>query len=330
MSNPEKNSDYADLISRYLSGEASEAEVQQLEDWVLENEEHQATFIAARKTWILAGMGKAEDSIEVQEAWDKMRTEIRPQGQVVPMRSSGRFWLGIAAGVAVVILVGLGILWNGRQSVWTEVVAEGRVMLVELPDGTRVNLNRGSLLRYPTQLSKGERKVVLIGGGFFEVEKDENRPFIVDAKPVQVEVLGTSFYVDARPSEPAVQVIVESGEVRVSAAGKQEELGAREKAVFTKNTETLSPVANADENYRSLLTDALVFENSPIEEVVFALKRHFGVEMSIDIPDTSNCGVTATYENQSLDALLLILETTLGIAVTREDGQILLSATACR
>lgn len=330
MSNPKQNSNYADLISRYLSGMASDAEVQRLEDWVLADEEHKATFLAAKKTWILAGMGQETSAIDVEKAWKHTQQLTQQTGKVAPMRGRRRWWLSVAAGAAILIVAALGLIWNSRQQAWTEVVAQRTVMSVDLPDGTRVNLNRGSRLRYPTKTPSTERRVQLTGGAFFEVERNVDRPFIVEATPLEVEVLGTSFYVDARPTEPAAQVIVESGQVRVSAQGQQTELAASEKVIFTKSTGELSPAENTDQNYRSLITDALVFDNSSIQEVVFALKRHFGVEMTTEITDPTNCEITATYENKSLEAILLILESTLGIEVTRQDGQILLSAAGCR
>lgn len=329
MSNPEKNSNHADLISRYLSGEASDAEVQQLETWVLAAAENKAIFVKAKKAWVLTGMERDRTKVDVEKAWKQTQLTLGNKGKVVPLRRR-RLWIAIAASVIILVVAGLGIIWNGSRSAWKEVVADQTALFASLPDGTGVNLSPGSRLQYKFGTTSAERRVVLRGGAFFDVESKKDRPFIIEADGVEVEVLGTSFYVDARSDEPEVQVMVESGQVRVRAAGQQEELEAEDKIVFRKATSELLPEKNEDQNFRSIVTNDLIFNNSPLAEVLFVLKRHFGVNIVANIADTSKCEIGATYEDQSLNAILLILETTWGIEVIRQDGQIQLRGAGCR
>ncbi|MBX2870460.1 MAG: FecR domain-containing protein [Saprospiraceae bacterium] len=331
MSNPERNSNYADLISRYLSGEASDAEVQTLEDWVLADEENKASFVAAKKAWVLAGMRREQSKVDVEGVWQKTQQLLEKDAPVVPLQAKRprRLWLGIAAGVLILVAVGLGILWNSGGSSWEEVIADQGTRTTELPDGTLISLNQGSRMRYRIPAS-GERRVQLFGGALFDVKRAVERPFIIEAGPVKVEVLGTSFYVDAREEEPEVQVIVESGEVKVSAADKEQNLRQNDQVAFNKGTAELITIEKVDENYRSLINNDLIFKGTPIDEAVFAMNRHFGTHISVAITDTSNCEIDATFEDQSLDAILLILESTFGIEVNRQGDQIILSGDSCR
>lgn len=330
MSNPDRNSNFADLISKYLSGNASDAEVQTLEEWVLADEENRASFVAAKKAWVLAGMQQETSQVNVEGIWQKTQQIIRKDAPVVPMKPRRqRRWLWIAASLLILVAVGLGILWTSNNSGWEEVVAVNGTRSTELPDGTLISLNQGSMMRYRIP-ANGERQVQLFGGALFDVKRAEEQPFVIEAGPVQVEVLGTSFYVDARESEPAVQVIVESGQVKVSGGGRDAELEENEQIAFNKATGSLFPLEREDNNYRSLISNELIFTNTPIEEAVFALNRHFGANISIVITDTSDCEIDATYENQPLDAILLILESTLGIEVLRQNNQITLSGEGCR
>lgn len=331
MSNPERNSNYADLISKYLSGNASDAEVQTLEEWVLADAENKAAFVAAKKAWVLAGMKEETSQVNIEDIWQKTQQLLEQDAPVVPLkgRRQRRQWLWIAASLLILVDVGLGILWTSNRTGWEEVIASQGATTTELPDGTRISLNQGSSMRYRIPAS-GERQVQLFGGALFDVERAEERPFVIDAGPIQVEVLGTSFYVDARETEPAVQVIVESGEVRVSGGGQETDLQENDQIVFEKATGGLSPLDKADDNYRSLISNELTFTNTPIDDAVFALNRHFGTNISIAITDTSDCEIDATYTDQSLDAILLILESTLGIEVLRQNDQIVLSGESCR
>lgn len=331
MSNPERNSNHADLISRYLSGNASDAEVQALEKWVLADKENKEVFVAAKKAWVLAGMQQEQTQVDVEGIWKKTQQMLEGEAEVVPLRPKRqrRFWLQIAAGVLILIAVAVGILLNINESEWEEIIAGQETNRTELPDGTLVSLNQGSRMRYRIP-ANGKRQVQLFGGALFDVKRAVERPFVIEAGPVQVEVLGTSFYVDARENAPEVQVIVESGKVSVSGGGKEAELQEEDQIAFNKATGDLSPLDEVDNNYRSLVSNALVFNETPIEEAVFALNRHFGANISIAITDLSDCEIDATYEDQALEAILVILERTLGIKVLRQDDQIVLSGAGCR
>ena len=84
-----------------------------------------------------------------------------------------------------------------------------------LADGSKVYLNSESRLRFPTRFEGKERRVYLEGEGYFEVARDSAKPFIVEAKEVDVRVLGTSFNVNTYVSERAIRTTLVSGKVRV-------------------------------------------------------------------------------------------------------------------
>src|SRR5690606_16707760 len=86
---------------------------------------------------------------------------------------------------------------------------------VILPDGTKVWLNAESSLKYPTVFSSKERKVELLGEGYFEVAKNENSPFIVITEDQAVTVLGTHFNINSYTKYNTETTLVE-GSVKVS------------------------------------------------------------------------------------------------------------------
>lgn len=89
----------------------------------------------------------------------------------------------------------------------------GEQVQVVLQDGTVIQLNSDTRLRYPRKFGLFSRSVELWEEGFFVVAKDKKRPFIVDLKGVEVKVTGTKFNVKAYPSEPNVWVTLEEGGV---------------------------------------------------------------------------------------------------------------------
>ncbi|MBS1563690.1 MAG: FecR domain-containing protein, partial [Bacteroidetes bacterium] len=88
-----------------------------------------------------------------------------------------------------------------------------------LPDGTNVWLNAASAIRYPTAFTGAERTVEISGEAYLEVAKNKTQPFIVRAAGTNIEVLGTSFNINAYPDEPAQNTTLVEGSVRVTGAG---------------------------------------------------------------------------------------------------------------
>lgn len=87
---------------------------------------------------------------------------------------------------------------------------------VILPDGSVVCLNSGSVLKYdPAFLRKKNREVYLIGEGYFEVQKNPEKPFIVHADDINVKVLGTVFNVRSYPEDSEIEVSLIKGKVNV-------------------------------------------------------------------------------------------------------------------
>lgn len=93
---------------------------------------------------------------------------------------------------------------------------KGRQFTLLLPDGTRVWLNAASSIRYPTAFTGKEREVQMTGEVYFEVAKNKQMPFRVNAgNHVEVEVLGTGFNVNAYENEAGIAATLLEGSVRV-------------------------------------------------------------------------------------------------------------------
>ncbi|MCB0841410.1 MAG: FecR domain-containing protein, partial [Bacteroidetes bacterium] len=178
----------------------------------------------------------------------------------------------------------------------------------ELTDGSVVNLNKTSSIRYSQEKESGARRVQLEGDAFFDVKRDEQHPFIIQTQGVEIEVLGTAFYVDSRKDQPEIQVIVESGSVSVTAGGSSEVLAANEKAVFVKENQELMKVINQDPNFASLKTNVLKFDSTRMEEVVFALNRQFRANISLENENQKECLLNGTYNNLPLDSILIYID----------------------
>ena len=147
--------------------------------------------------------------------------EAAPGAAGSAMTGSAAAQAGVAANAAVV--------YN------TMTTPRGRQFRVVLPDGSNVWLNAASTIRYPTAFAGDRRTVELSGEAYFEIAKDSRRPFVVTAKDMHVQVMGTAFNLMAYPDEAAVNTTLVNGAVRVATGKSSLLLNADEQACLPDN-----------------------------------------------------------------------------------------------
>ena len=333
MSESNTHIDYFALIPKYLSGNASDSEVKLLEDWVLADSANKAQFNAFKKAWILSSIKMDDPQINVVQEWKSTAAQLFPEAKTVSLQPKANrrtsFLFRIAAAVTVLMVASIWLFqyFNGGESM--ELATQNTVAENRLPDGSQIAMNQYSQLKYAPSINKKFRRVELTGDAFFEVERDTARPFVITAENVEIEVLGTAFYVDAREDQSQVQVIVQSGTVSVKAGSQQVILTANEIGIYDKNTGDLTKKVNEDVNYMAWKTGFLVFESSNLERVVFDLNRKFHSKISIAKPELNTCEITATFDHQSLETTVKIIEKTLHIQAERTGEQIVFSGRGC-
>lgn len=134
--------------------------------------------------------------------------------QTRPVRKLTLFRMGIAATVALLILSTIYVLFRPEPRMLVFVNQTASVQSVVLADGTRVWVNRGSMLEYPESFGKAERVCRLRNGeAFFDVVRNPAQPFRVETGAFSVRVLGTSFNI--RLGRATASVTVATGKVKV-------------------------------------------------------------------------------------------------------------------
>lgn len=92
----------------------------------------------------------------------------------------------------------------------------GRQSHLTLSDGTRIWVNAGSKLVYPTLFHGDTREIHVDGEVYMEVAHDPSHPFIVHSGTMNVKVLGTKFYLSSYGEEHSREVVLLSGAVSVA------------------------------------------------------------------------------------------------------------------
>lgn len=161
------------------------------------------------------------------------------------------------------------------------VIPRGGEYVLTLADGTSVCLNAGSKLRFPVQFSGNMRRVELEGEGYFQVVRDEKKPFVVEASGVNITVLGTEFNVSNYPENLNVQTTLVEGSVKVVSErdGDVYILQPGEQAVFDKSSGELH-VAAVDVSYATAWKEGrLRFRDRPLKEIMDFISRWYDVDV---------------------------------------------------
>lgn len=171
----------------------------------------------------------------------------------------------------------------------TLVIPYGSRSNITLADGTRVWLNAGSRLIYPSRFVDKTREVFLSGEAFFEVEKSEKQPFTVKTADMQLEVLGTKFNVSAYPEDFAVLTTLAEGsvEIKSTSVAKREKgvlLVPGQMAYFNKKTmQTQVQKVNLEE-YTGWTEGLFYFSNTDFNRVIKKLERFYNIQFQFDDP----------------------------------------------
>ena len=151
---------------------------------------------------------------------------------------------------------------------------------VLLPDGTRVWLNASSTLVYPSRFPDDKRKVEIVGEAYFEVAADPDRPFFVASADQVVQVLGTTFNINAYPDEQGVTTTLVNGAVKVKGGGGFVVLSPGEAAVSEggRVKKTIVDVSAAT----AWKSDRFYFDNTSLEVMMRQLSRWYDIDIEYE------------------------------------------------
>src|SRR5690625_1531128 len=242
---------------------------------------------------------------------------------------------------ASLLIVMLGSAWitqkhvtNGPVNELSEILetrelvaGDGEWASYLLADGSKVILHAGSRLHIPVSFGMDNRQVHLEGEAYFEVEPDEQYPFIVSTDHSYTRVLGTRFLVQSWAEEGGeVEVIVAEGRVAVGKNGSSHPDLQRE-VVLTGNQH--GKLSGSEELVVTDLEDAdwylgwtegrLIFNDRPLKDVIFRLERWYAVNIVAE-DDIGDCRITAELDySWPMDEVMKSIALTLELELEIED-----------
>lgn len=177
-------------------------------------------------------------------------------------------------------------------------VPYGKTFKLTLSDGTVINLNSGTTLRYPEQFGvNGKRIVYLTGEAFFEVAKDKEHPFIVNANQAAIEVLGTKFNVSAYPENPSVNSVLVEGSIQMyetENASNAVLLKPNQMATWQNNSRKITTKSVDPTFYSAWTKGELTFNDTPFSTITKIIQRTYDVEIINKNSDLAKQNFTGT------------------------------------
>ncbi len=324
---------YTELIGRYLAGELSDQEQEQLMNWVNAAPEHRMLFEELTTIWNSAETTEAPAPEGADDVWNAIEEKLEPKG----MRKIGGAhknyrWFRMAA--AILLLLG-AVFWLNSDFFYSKeeiaVLQTGpdENKQYELPDGSTILLNERTKLTYVKSFE--QRHVTLEGEAFFEVAKKEGAEFTVVSGPTETVVLGTAFNVRAYPQEDRVEVTVAHGKVafKEKKSDQQQLLEKGKRAVYEKKEKIMRTEANTDQNVMAWKSKRFLFDDTPVGQVIETLERYYHIRIEVENPAILNCTFNGEFVDPELKPLLETLSFGLNLTVEENGKNYVFSGAGC-
>jgi ferric-dicitrate binding protein FerR (iron transport regulator) len=239
------------------------------------------------------------------------------------MRST---FIRVAAVALIILGIGSVTLYLNNSGYLTKKISvvtniEEKNVIVNLPDGSKISLNRNSELSYRESFGKRARNVKLAGEAFFEITPDASKPFIIDAGKADVKVVGTSFNVITNNTESVVEVYVKTGKVILSDKSGSQSIALEPGFVGKMDSKISGKTHNDNPNYLSWNTGLLVYERQKLDVVFKDLKRVYNMDIVADDPEIPEYPWNSPIDNATEDTIIQLICGSFNLSYTK-DGNV--------
>lgn len=189
---------------------------------------------------------------------------------------------------------------------------------VTLPDGTKVWLNAASSITFPAAFAQHERQVKVSGEVYLEVTQIARQPFMVTARDVTVNVLGTSFNINAYNDETYTKITLVTGSVKVKAHSREWQLKPGQQAAV--NDTIVNIQAHTDiEQILAWKNGLFNFNGADLPAVMRQLERWYGIQVRYEGPVPGIIFKGEMYKNVNLSDVFEMLKA-MGVKFTLQDS----------
>lgn len=267
----------------------------------------------------------AEDSfaseVNLKNEWNRLLGSIQKENKPVgKTRIIGKY-LQMAAGYAAAVLVGAALVFVFTHTRTLPEQVQGGSFIVQtdnsdrsftqLPDGSRIWLNKGTKIEYNQQFGIRNRNVLLNGEAYFEVAKNKKLAFIVKTKSIDVTAMGTSFNVNAYDDGNEVTTTLYTGKVNVQSTltGYKTILNPFEVAVFSKTKDKITTYVFTGPDKPVWMEPEFRFDMLPLIDITKQLEHNYNVVFVYRNQKIKHLKFSGTFDrDEKLDEILRVIK----------------------
>lgn len=335
----EEETDHIDeLIIAYLTKEINTVDFNELKAWIAASPENERFFLQQQELWFSVISEKEDVTFDKVNAFEQFRSRIKERQNSIVKRQRyfqiSTLWRYAAVVATVFTISGFSYWWGARhiKGKFSKIVVEapiGSRSKLCLPDGSLVWLNAGTSIVYSQGFGVDNREIELTGEGYFEVKQNEQTPFFVKTKSLQVKVLGTKFNFRDYPEDKEAIVSLSEGKVSVInlvKVGGGIFLNPNERAVLNKKNERILVEQAIAANAAEWKDGYLFFDEELLPDIVKELERSYNVKIQITNDSLKSFRFYGNFvrREQSITEVLNALASTGRIKYTMKDNIIAL------
>lgn len=301
-------------LYKFFEGTASFEEEKAVRQWLEESADNRHAFFKERKLFDAMLLLGDENKIKTRKKslqihLSSLRTELMKIAAVVGITLAGSYFYFQQ------------LHEKELMAMQTISVPAGQRINITLNDGTNIWLNARTSLTYPMKFSKKNRQVILDGEAYFEVARDETRPFIVQTDKYNVEVLGTKFDVDAYSETGEFETTLMSGSVRVASATdpKQQLMLKPDSKAYLQEGKLL--VASVDDYNPYRWKEGLIcFRNETFASIMKDFEKYYGLNIHVRNKEVGKFFYTGKFrQTDGIDYALRVLQKDIKFTYQRDD-----------
>lgn len=321
-----------ELMTRYITGDASPDEALALSDW-LSVAENRKQFDQLEAGWLQA-LPAGKPAFNKTNAWRAVSDKMIQDTTDVKTRTLARPNIGLILKIAAsLLLIGVVALFLYNKS--NEMAIRNLTLATSteskehtFPDQSIVTLYRNSAIDYPESFSGNTREIKLTRGeAFFKITHDDRKPFIVHTPNGTVKVVGTEF--DVITGNSSTEVSVREGKVTVYTATDTVLLTAGHSATVHSREEKIASEKVKNINVWGYATRKLVFDDTPLRDAIEGIEKAYPITIRLSSKNIENCHVTATFDNDSVDKIVNLVADILNLTVTKNGETFTLEGQGC-
>ena len=305
------------LLPRYCSGEATVEECRQVEKWIGQSDENYRIAKQIHTLYLATDTMQVLSKVDTEKALSSVCQKMS-KGKAHLKVSMLTLLQRIAAVLFIPLLIAFGIQnLKHRPSEIAQMIEvktnPGMMTKIDLPDGSIVHLNSESKLTYPAFFDKDKRRVTLQGEAFFEVQKDPEHGFeIAIPHETKIEVLGTSFNVEAFEKDNFVSTTLIEGKVRFDYMknGRKSvvQMKPGQKLTYDSSSSHVQLAKTNGESEIAWKDGKIVFHATPLPQALRILEKRFNVTFVLSNDRLRSEAFTGSFSHQRLERILEIFK----------------------